>query len=471
MTASSGEQLKLARLEKGLSLEQASKATHIRVHYLKALENDERTVLPSKVQGRGFLRLYAGLLDLPIEPLLAQWDGKQSNEASLVSDDPITPPGIVNPEIRSETPGSKMTEVTEANENNEEQQEKVDSELIFREIGKILRSQRDALGLSIAEVERYTHIRQIYIISLEEGKLENLPSPVQARGMLSNFAKFLNLDEDNILLRYAEGLQARRIEKIPKVHDITDTDLQKKKKATQAPAWRRFITPDLIFGIGLAAVILFFILWTLARIDSLRKSELEPTIQPISNVLLTPAFNETVNATTTITVQVESWIQDVPNFEQPLDQITATSKVIANDSTDLGDGSLPEGAITISPLNTDPFQIYIIVRQRAWLKVIADDKVKFLGRVVPGNAYAFSGTKRLELLTGNAAGLQIFYNQMDLGILGSKGQVVGLVFASEGIMTPTSAFTLTSAPTRADSITPLPSPTALSTPSVTPFVP
>src|SRR5512133_3733582 len=76
MAYSIGEQLKQARLQRGLTLEQVSQATHIRKHYLEALENDQRETLPSPVQGRGFLRLYAGHLNLPVATLLAAWDGK-----------------------------------------------------------------------------------------------------------------------------------------------------------------------------------------------------------------------------------------------------------------------------------------------------------------------------------------------------------------------------------------------------------
>src|SRR5512146_1674851 len=80
MAQSIGEQLKQARSKRGLTLEQASQATHIRKHYLEALENDQRDALPSPVQGRGFLRLYAGMLDLPVQQLLAAWDGKIPEE-------------------------------------------------------------------------------------------------------------------------------------------------------------------------------------------------------------------------------------------------------------------------------------------------------------------------------------------------------------------------------------------------------
>jgi cytoskeletal protein RodZ len=76
-------------------------------------------------------------------------------------------------------------------------------------MGLLLQRQRDLLGLSLEDVERHTHLRTHYLRALEAGKLEDLPSPVQGRGMLKNYTTFLGLDPEPLLLRFAEGLQAR----------------------------------------------------------------------------------------------------------------------------------------------------------------------------------------------------------------------------------------------------------------------
>ena len=45
--------------------------------------------------------------------------------------------------------------------------------------------------------------------------MDELPSTVQTRGMLSNYATFLDLDVDALLLRFADALQARHRERNP----------------------------------------------------------------------------------------------------------------------------------------------------------------------------------------------------------------------------------------------------------------
>ncbi len=209
MTDSIGDIIKQAREKKGLSLDQVSQVTHIRTHYLEALEADKRSALPSNVQGRGFLRLYAGFLEIPVQPLLDTWDGKPAvNDQQISSTQPAADLAIPEDTFANPEPAEISSSSPQAPETEDELD--ANSASIFAEIGETLRKQREALGLSLAEVERYTRLRQHYLSALEEGKFENMPSPVQGRGMLSNYATFLNLNEEKLLLRFAEGLQTRQ---------------------------------------------------------------------------------------------------------------------------------------------------------------------------------------------------------------------------------------------------------------------
>jgi hypothetical protein len=83
-----GQQLKKARLARNLTLVQAVEATHIRAYYLEAIDDDNFEALPSPVQARGFLRLYAYFLNFSLDELIEMLDiahvlGKQVRALSL----------------------------------------------------------------------------------------------------------------------------------------------------------------------------------------------------------------------------------------------------------------------------------------------------------------------------------------------------------------------------------------------------
>lgn len=67
-----GAFLAAKRGERGLTLQQAAHATHIRLEHLVALEADEPEHLPAPVYARGYLRTYASYLGLDEESLVSK---------------------------------------------------------------------------------------------------------------------------------------------------------------------------------------------------------------------------------------------------------------------------------------------------------------------------------------------------------------------------------------------------------------
>jgi hypothetical protein len=113
--------------------------------------------------------------------------------------------------------------------------------------------------------------------------------------------------------------------------------------------------------------------------------------------------------------------------------------------------------VTLPGLGDAAVQVYVVVRQRAWMRVSVDGKVEFEGRVTPGSAYPFAGNGRIELLTGNGAGLEVYFNQKNLGVLGGFGEVASRIFTVDGIITPTATITPTpQPPTPTSPVTPTP---------------
>jgi cytoskeleton protein RodZ len=156
MAENVGEQLKKARLDRGLTLLEASHQTRIRPHYLEALENDRRDLLPSIVQGRGFLRLYADFLRLPSAALIDAWN--YGSGAAPLSASPANTPDTETTEDNTsdgdenQVPGKFIEEAPQTTAN-------MSSEMILVEIGRKLRMQRESLNLKISDIERFTHLR------------------------------------------------------------------------------------------------------------------------------------------------------------------------------------------------------------------------------------------------------------------------------------------------------------------------
>ena len=66
-------------------------------------------------------------------------------------------------------------------------------------IGQRLKTAREEQRLTLDKVFESTRIRIQYLQALEEDDVSVMPSPVQARGYLRNYAEFLGLDVTKLL--------------------------------------------------------------------------------------------------------------------------------------------------------------------------------------------------------------------------------------------------------------------------------
>jgi transcriptional regulator with XRE-family HTH domain len=85
-----GSQLGEARRARGVTLEQAAAATRIRVRHLTALEEGHPAELPAPVYVRGYLRTYAGYLEIDPELLLDAYEATLDREGGSLAIRPLS---------------------------------------------------------------------------------------------------------------------------------------------------------------------------------------------------------------------------------------------------------------------------------------------------------------------------------------------------------------------------------------------
>lgn len=68
-------------------------------------------------------------------------------------------------------------------------------------LGPILRERREAMGVTLAEAEVATRIRQKYLAALESDEWDLLPGEVVGRGFLRNYATYLGLEATEMIER------------------------------------------------------------------------------------------------------------------------------------------------------------------------------------------------------------------------------------------------------------------------------
>ena len=199
---------------------------------------------------------------------------------------------------------------------------------------------------------------------------------------------------------------------------------------------QRLITTDLLLAGVLVIFLVVFLSWGALRISNVRANQTPTATAPsIADVLAQPEATDMPDSS-------PSPMVETPNAEAqpPLTEADTTPQPPAEED-------IPTPTATVFTVTSgSAVQVNIIAHQRAWMRVLVDAEVGFEGRVTPGSVYVFSGSKLVEILTGNGAALQVFYNQQDLGLLGILGEVVNRTFMAEGAQTSTPAPTAPALP-------------------------
>lgn len=382
MTETTGNQLKQARESKGISIDHVAEELHIRESYLLALEDDNHAQIPSEIQAKGFLRLYAEFLDITLMP------PDQSAEKSTA------------PVARQTIQADSGTEVEDI-----EGQPSV-------QFGQQFVDKRQQLGKEYSEVQQELHINPEYLQAIEQENFSQLPPASQAKGMIERYAEYLGLDSEEILGIYAELL-------ILKQTETASLTKHKKRAARKVDGVRQIITPDLIIGFILIAIILFIgflsirqIMQTRSDISSIATLE---AVSPDSALMEdTPQPLETADEDDTGSLSIQVATATLPVIlPQEGEQAPQSSRII----------------------------IQMVANQRAYLRVIADDETVYEGRVIPGNIYEFFGDREITIVTGNASAFDITLIQdsqtTQLGSMGLVGEILDITFQPDTIITPT----------------------------------
>ena len=425
-----GQQLRAAREARNLTLGKVTQAIHVQARLLEAMEADNFESLPSPVQARAFLRMYAEFLGLSLEKLIArQRPVEEPIEANVPE---LSSPGLEEDDVDvHELQANGTLEVSDEALKDEPPAENLISEsrgsqAFFKAIGEALRQHREVLSLTLEEIEQHIHVRTHYLQALEVGDFDHLPSSVQARGMLSNYAHFLDMDVDAILLQFAEGLQMQRLERHPEQAEKNTADgISPYPREAKPTSIRRYLSMDVIVGVGLIISLLGFAIWGTSRVMALRSATTpQPTVQSISNLL--QASPQAGTGTPSPTGNGEA----------------GTSLPSANTTIN----------VTLPAAGQGPVQIVVVALDEAYVRVTVDGVKQFDGRISAGSAQPFSGNSQIEVLTGSGASISILYNQSNLGPMGNLGEVVDRIYTAKAILNPTATFTptptITPTPTR-----------------------
>ena len=309
------------------------------------------------------------------------------------------------------------------------------------ELGALLRQAREEKRFTLEQIEEHTRIRYKYLLALEEARYDDLPTPGHIHGFLRNYARYLDLDMEEVEALYARERAAhRRFE--PRIFHPKNIALLPRQSLIKADLVLSVVIVILLSAIG-------FLFWqygwpvvrpllpivglpappptrelaTATRATSTHlavafTSTASPTASPQDATL-----TETITVAPTETATPEPIPTATPTLDSPLVIATPTSE--------------PTSTPTPTPTRSGGVVVAARFVDRVWLQVTID------GQESPGSMYEvgdeeqWTADSTVYMICGNAGGVEVTVNGEELGVLGARAEVIEKSWGPQGEITPT----------------------------------
>lgn len=274
-------------------------------------------------------------------------------------------------------------------------------------IGETLKNARVAKGISLEQAEEDTKIRKRYLQALEDEDYSILPGMVYAKGFLRNYASYLGLNQEEIMIEYKLlNTPVRENGTRPNIEEV----IHKRRANNRVNRKVYFITVI----VAVIAILTFALYSTIVKKDSdVPKSgnndnQVKTGQQAQKN-------NNQAGSTGNSAIQENKpdSTSNQPENSSPGQQSSSASS-----------GDLP---------GEDEEKVKLVLKgiEPSWIKVYVDGKVEFTGILKPGETKTFAAADKIKFRSGNAGGTEVTLNGQDLGTLGPTGKVVDREFTSQ----------------------------------------
>ena len=305
--------------------------------------------------------------------------------------------------------------------------------------GERLRREREMRGISLDEIATATKISTRNLRALEDEKFNLLPGGIFNKGFVRAYAKFLGIDEDQMVAEYvtaSQDIESAREQKLradlSKVDFRHDEEEQREISLEPKSQW------GTIAVIVLIAVVVFggYEVYQKKKAERLQQAQAPPPVvaAPVPQAQ-TPSPLATENSTVTPspTAVNDTAVTPAPAQAVPLASGTQPASQKSSDTAQpkTSPASVPDKPISQTTDAGGPIDVKIHANQDSWVSITADGKTIMKGTLAAASEKAVRAKEQVVVVLGNAGGVEVSYNGKPLEV-GKSGEVKKITFTPSG---------------------------------------
>lgn len=272
--------------------------------------------------------------------------------------------------------------------------------------GLDLKALREARGLTVNDIYQATRISFVNLESLEKEEFQYLPPPIYTRAYINAYAKLLDIDAKQIIIRYDKYLAA--------VARVDDDEPCQLTTGGGFFSKRVVITASILAAFFFAGFYIYFYTnFKVSDVLTVASLFVNPQDSPVETMK-----NQSATENPEIALQTESGGGAENEQMQAETPVPAAGDDIHKD---IDGGNINPSPVTSASSNP------LIIRANAvtWLRIGEGDKKPYQILMKPGEQVERSAPQ-FTIDVGNAAGITIEFQGKTMESLGKSGEVVHL---------------------------------------------
>jgi len=271
-------------------------------------------------------------------------------------------------------------------------------------IGETLRLERTRRNLELDRISKDLKISVKLLDAMEADRFDKLPSGVFTRSFVRQYARYLELDEQEIAASLQRMLEPPPVPAdVPEAKPPVDIDIPLRR----VKSWVPLGDSEATWFSSLRALALVVVM---VLVCSAVYSWSQRPRHSVAAVAQTPKPPPPVP---TAPDKIPGKIEEKPVMPQGL----------RTDDPDAG---------AAERLAAPTVRVQLTAQEPVWILAKTDGKYAFSGTIQANSSRVVEGGERVFLKLGNAGGVMVWLNGRAMGLLGNEGEVLRVQFTSGG---------------------------------------
>ena len=278
-------------------------------------------------------------------------------------------------------------------------------------LGERLKRGREEKKISLDDVVQATKINKGILTAIENDQSDFLPPKVFVRGFIRNYARYVGLDEKELLDLYNET-------SVGKKAGATSEEVKAGEKIKLRPS---YVFVILVVALAILLVYQFFL-----RNSFENKPGFAPQQKSSSEKAQIFSGDQTSIPKEEASLGAET--SPVAGEESVLENRSSSAPFSSDEKT-----GVAEPPTTPSPAFPAPMHMQAKCYVTTWIGYVVDNGQPSQIFLFPGDEFAWEWKDKIELRLGNAGGIKVTVNGVPLKPLGKSGEVLSIVFGRDTV--------------------------------------